>query len=182
MKCWPVPNSFSDSLPTEGDRGCYWEDRQIGYNCGVDIFCPIDSEVIIIESGVVLNISQYTHRDENTCFESTMQCVIKSNSVMYKYTFLKEINLKLGQKVKKGEILGKCGLAIIKQRVKPSDPFYIRDIAHSDYTSFLHLEIFKSPIMEIRPYSFGNFLGEHKPQSLINPNLFLSGLSKQIQI
>lgn len=182
MKCWPVPNSFSDSLPTEGDRGSYWEDRQIGFNCGVDIFCPFDSEVLVIESGTVLNISQYTQRNETSCFETTMQCVIKCNSAMFKYAFLGEVNLKLGQKVHKGDVIGKCGTTVIKERVKPSDPFYLRDIAHSNQTSYLHLEIFKSPIMEVRPYEFGNFLGEHKPQSLISPNIYLSGLSKQSQI
>ena len=91
MKCWPIPNSFLESLPTEGDRGSYWEDRHIGFNCGVDIFCPQDSNVFVIESGTVLNISQCTERSEFSCFESTMQCVIKCNSVMYKYSFLEEI-------------------------------------------------------------------------------------------
>ena len=138
--------------------------------------------MLVIESGIVLNISQYSQRHDTSCFESTMQCVIKCNAAMYKYTFLDDIYLKLGQKVEIGEVLGKCGLSVIKERVKPSDPFYLRDIAHSNQTSYLHLEIFKSPIMEIRPYEFGNFLGDHKPQSLINPNLYLSGLSKQKQI
>ena len=182
MKCWPIPNSFLESLPTEGDRGSYWEDRHIGFNCGVDIFCPQDSNVFVIESGTVLNISQCTERSEFSCFESTMQCVIKCNSVMYKYSFLEEINLHLGQNVEKGDLLGKIGNVIIKERVKSSDPFYLRDIAHSNQTSFLHLEIFKSPIMEIRPYSYGNYLCEQKPQSIINPNLYLSGLTKETQI
>lgn len=182
MKSWPVPNSYSDTLPTEGDRGSYWEDRHIGFNCGVDIFCPPDSDVLVIESGIVLNISQYTERNDSSCFESTLQCVIKCNTVMYKYSFLNEISVKLGQKVEKGDILGKCKLTVIKERIKPTDPFYLRDIAHSGQTTYIHLEIFKSPIMEIRPYEYGNFLGEQKPLSLINPNLYLSGLNKKSQI
>lgn len=182
MKSWPLPNSYEDKLPSDGDRGSYWEDRQIGFNCGIELFCPPNSEVLAIESGIVLDISTFSKIDDGHCLENTMQCVIKSNSIIYKYCFLTEVNVKLGQKIDGGSKLGLCGVAIIKDKIKDTDPFYLREIAHNNLTSLLHIEIFKSPIMEVRPYKFGNYLGDIRPNSLLNPLLFLSGLTKQTQI
>lgn len=182
MKSWPLPNSYADTLPSDGDRGSYWEDRQIGFNCGIDLFCPSNSDVFLIESGTVLNISTFTQKNELHCFENTLQCVIKCNSIIYKYCFLTNINLELGQKVESGSKIGVCGNSIDIEKIKDTDPFYLREIAHTNHISLLHLELLKAPIMEVRPYNYGNFLGESRPNSLINPVLFLSGLTKNKQI
>lgn len=182
MKSWPLPDSFSNTLPRDGDRGSYWEDRHIGHNCGVDLFCPPNSEVLAIDSGVVLAISTFSEPSDEHCFESTLQCVIKCDAIIYKYCFISEICVKLGQKVSAGDKLGICGVAINKQNINGTDPFYLREIAHNGNTSLLHLELFKAPVMEVRPYKFGNYMGDITPTSVINPVLYLSGLSKQSQI
>lgn len=182
MKSWPLPNSFNDTLPSEGDRGSYWEDRQIGHNCGVDIYCPPQSDVIAIESGIVLGISKFSERDNEHCFEDSYCCVIKAGTIIYKYCFINEISLKLGQKINNGDRIGICDIVVNKNKINDTDPFYLREIAHTDNASFLHLELFKSPIMEVRPYKFGNYMGDITPTSLINPLLFLSGITKHKQI
>lgn len=182
MKFWPLPNSFEEQLPREGERGSFWEDRQIGFNCGIELTCPTDSEVFAIEGGVVLNIDEFTTKSEDCCFENTKQCVIKCNSIIYKYSFLSEVSVKLGSTIKSGEKLGVCKDILIPERIHSNSPFYLRELTYNNLLSILHIEIFKSPIMEVRPYKYGNFTGEIKPHSIINPLLYLSGLSKMQQI
>ena len=57
----------------------------------------------------------------------------------------------------------------------------MQDMADKGNTSMLHLEIYKAPVTIVQPYLIGNYLGERRPESLIDPTLYLNGLAKKLR-
>jgi hypothetical protein len=57
-------------------------------------------------------------------------------------------------------------------------PIHVREQFSEGQKSKLHLELYKAPFSEVRPYNLGNFLGEDKPKSLLNPQVLLTNLKK----
>ncbi len=54
MHIWPVPNSFSKTLPRSGSAGSFWENRKDRHHCGIDIYAPMHCEVLTIENARVV--------------------------------------------------------------------------------------------------------------------------------
>lgn len=40
--------------------------------------------------------------------------------------------------------------------------------------------MYKAPFTEIRPYEYGNYLGDEKPNSIIDPNVYFMGVKKVV--
>lgn len=183
MKHWPVPNSYSDEIPSSGSTGSFWEDRTDRFHCGVDFFAPSGSSVVAIDTGVVLDKGIFSDPINNKYLKKTYYIVIKSeNNIIYKYAELSKLVVRVGEKILGGQEIGFVGDVLNMDIIDDEAPFYIREQAYMNLPSMLHLEMYKSPVMEVKPYDTGNFLGRLKPSSLLDPNVFLIGIKKKKSI
>ncbi len=177
MSVWPVPESYTKEIPRKGFPGSFWEDRDEKYNCGIDIFAPEGSDVVAVEGGVVFITDVFTTSEDEGFLRKTYYVVIKTpHKIFFKYAGLKDIAVTVGQQVKPGDILGKVSTLIDEDNITMDVPYYIIDLVNQGNTSMLHLELYKFPVIEIKPYNAGNFLGKQKPYSLLDPALFLNGI------
>ncbi len=179
MKYWPVPESFEDEIPQPGSSGSFWEDRTDRFNCGIDFYAPPGSVVLSITDGVVIDKGVFTDPIQNQYWNRTYFVVIKSKEqINYKYAELAEIYIRIGEKIEAGQKIGIVGKSLNTEMVGDDAPFYIRELLYKNYNAMLHLELYKSPVMEVKPYSEGNFLGNMRPVSVLDPNVYLMGISK----
>jgi len=179
MKFWPVPDSFESIIPKAGTPGSFWEERSDRFNCGVDIYAPEHSVVLSIEDGMVIDIGVFSSPEDEIYWNRTYYVIIKTpGKINFKYCELQEVSVKIGQKLEAGTELGRIGKILNTQHISNGVPFYIRELAYMDHPSKLHLELYKAPIMEVRPYKVGNFMGDVKPKSILDPNVYLMGIKK----
>lgn len=180
MKYWPVPESYTDELPKFGSLGSFWRDRGDRYHCGIDIFAPPGSAVIAIESGQVVDKGIFTSPSHNRYWNTTSYITIKSSeNILYKYASLSQTFIHVGDFIEGGQDIGLIGLVINKFKIAPQTPMFVREYIENNLMSMLHLEMYKSPISEVRPYSGGNYFGRTKPDSLLDPNVFLYQVRKK---
>ncbi|MGA2296390.1 MAG: M23 family metallopeptidase [FCB group bacterium] len=180
MKFWPVPQSYSKDVPKNGVSGSFWEDRGDRRHCGVDIYAPEDSEVISIEGGKVIDSGVFTSPDMHPYWNKTYYVIVKtSQNIIFKYAELKEVLIHVGDYVEAGQVIGKVGTVIIEKDVTYRDPYYVRDLAQKGTMCMLHLEIYKAPVTAVHPYLAGSFFGDQLPDSLIDPAIFLNGVSSK---
>jgi murein DD-endopeptidase MepM/ murein hydrolase activator NlpD len=181
MKIWPVPNSLSKEIPRMGEAGSFWEERGEGRHCGVDIYAEDGAEVVAIEGGFVIDIGVFTSPDQQEYYLETHFILIKNNNkVIFKYAELGEVLVELGDKVESGQVIGHVGTSLIENESIYKAPFFIRELVSKKQFSKFHLELYKAPVAEVRPYEAGNYLGGFKPESLIDPTMYLNGIAKGI--
>lgn len=178
MKYWPVPDSYSRIMPEAGEPGSFWESRGEFHHCGIDFYAPHDSAVLAIESGHVIDQGIFTTPEKKDYWNTTYYITIKSSEgVNYKYCELSNVNVHIGDYVDAGLEIGNVGSVLNKEGINNRTPYYIRELVHSNNKSMLHLELYRAPISEVRPYSGGNFLGKDKPLSLLDPTIFLAEIN-----
>lgn len=179
MKTWPVPNSFNPKIPKSGNKGSFWEERSGMFNCGVDIGCPEGSIVVSIDEGIVIDIGVFSDPINEHYFNKSYYVTVKSpEKINYKYASLASISVEIGERIKPGSLLGRVGKIIDENKLDADTPFHIREAFYNDEDAKMHLELYKAPIMEVRPYEIGNYLGEEKPKSILDPNVYLMGLTR----
>jgi murein DD-endopeptidase MepM/ murein hydrolase activator NlpD len=179
MKHWPVPDSFFDELPKYGSPGAFWKDRGDRYNCGIDFFASPGASVLAVESGQVVDKGIFTSPTQNRYWYSTRYVIIKtSENILYKYAGLSQVLAHVGDYVESGQLIGLVGMLINKDKITPQTPSYVRELISHNFLSMLHLEMYKAPISEVKPYSGGNFFGKNKPDSIIDPNTYLYDVKK----
>jgi murein DD-endopeptidase MepM/ murein hydrolase activator NlpD len=181
MKIWPIPHSISKEIPRMGEAGSFWEERGEGRNCGIDLSATEGSEILAIESGFVIDIGTFTSPNLQEYYAETKYILIKNNQkVIFKYAELGEITVELGDKVESGQVIGHVGTSLINNDSVYKAPFFIRELISKNQLSKFHLELYKAPVSEVRPYEAGNYLGGFKPESLIDPTVYLNGIAKGI--
>ncbi len=179
MKVWPVPNSYEKKIPKDDDMGSFWENRGDRRHCGVDIFAPEGSEAIAVESGYVIDKGEFSVEKEGSYYNSTYFIIVKcSNKNLVKYAKLKEVFVHIGDYVEAGQPIGELGKVIDEEKVTVHDPMYVQELKEKNRLSMLHLEIYKAPVTVVQPYEMGNYLGDRRPESLIDPSLYLNGVLK----
>jgi murein DD-endopeptidase MepM/ murein hydrolase activator NlpD len=168
MKHWPVPNSFSKTLPADNSQGSFWEDRGDRHHCGVEIYAPEGSDVLSITPGKVVAIDVFTSPMRADHWNFTYFILIRDKAgFVYKYAELGEVKVKAGDFVKAGEIIGKVGLVLNPWKINETSPEYIKKL--KDNPSMLHLELYGDYPEESEDYLGGNWFGAGKPQNLLNP-------------
>jgi hypothetical protein len=176
MKTWPVPNSYSKKLPEKGTLGSFWENRGDRHHTGVDIFAPPGSEVVACDSGYVIDVGEFQVPEKSKYINKSYFVSIKTeDNFIYKYAELSEVYVNMGDYVLEGTPIGQIDIIINPENLDYKTPDYIFDMVDDDRLSMLHLEIYLAPITEVKPYESGNFLGDEKPYSLIDPGFFLDG-------
>lgn len=181
MKYWPLPNSNELQLPAKNEPGAFWKDTGEGFNAGIDLFAPSGSDVIAIDSGTLVATGQFTVAKEGSGLNNTSFVIIRSKEkINYKYCQLKNIQFEVGSEIKAGEKIAETTSMIDESDISPSSSFFIKELSTLDIESRLHIELYKSPFSEVRPYNAGIYMGEEKPKSLLDPRIFMQGLMKPV--
>lgn len=181
MKVWPVPDSYSKEIPRFGSSGSFWEDRGDRFHCGIDIYAPAGSDVLAIQSGIVIDTGVFTDSEDNIYWNRSYYIIIKSpQNVVFKYAELGQIFVEIGDSVGSGHLIGRVGNVLNPDEVNHTTPYYIHELIRKGFTSMLHLETYIAPITEVRPYQGGNYFGNTKPYSLLDPGLFLNGTGRSM--
>lgn len=180
MKTWPLPDSYENTLPRKNSKGAFWEDRGDRFNAGIDIYTPENSVLHAVEEGVVIDIDKFTS-SEIPYLKDTYYLIIKSpEKINYKYCELDDIRVNIGDHVKAGQELAIIKSIIEKDNVNEQTPYFIKELIYENLLTKLHLEMYKAPFTEIRPYEYGNYLGDEKPNSIIDPNVYFMGVKKVV--
>lgn len=180
MKIWPVPDSYNKEVPQQGMSGSFWENRGDRYHCGIDIFAPENSPVYAIQNGKVIDIGIFTSPETNDFWNKTYYITIKTQqNINVKYAQLCDVSVRIGDFINAGQLIGKVALVIDKNKISHNTPQYVREMVTNGQITSLHLEAYIAPISEVKPYMGGNFLGEVKPYSLMDPTVFLNGVRKK---
>lgn len=175
MRYWPVPNSYTRTLPKNNAQGSFWENRKDRYHCGIDIYAPVGSKVISIDDGTVLDFGIFTSPNKVSYWNKTKYVLIKNaDDIICKYAELGEITVKIKESIKAGQLIGYIGTVLNIDKITEESPSYIQKIKENNLSSMLHLEIYNSKPRQNKMYLGGNWFGCKKPKNLINPIYYLS--------
>lgn len=177
MYNWPVPDSYNKELPEKGNTGSFWEKRDGLFNCGIHIYAPEGSEVLTVDEGRVISINHFTNHEISPILGNTRYVIIKTNNVFVKYGGLKDIFVEPGSIVTPGQKIGSIGSILNGRTNLNLEEEVLYSSLEKGGRNYLHLEILKPPVHELKPYFVGFFMIGQKPFSLIDPLLFFKYLS-----
>ena len=155
---FPLKN-FKFNIPINDDLGAFGVPRKFDVHTGVDLYCEENEEVFSIEDGVIVAIEWFTGQMVNMpWWNDTMAIAISGKSGVINYgEVIPEINLKVGDKIKEGDLIGSVVRVLKKDKGKvPS-------------TSMLHLELYSAYSGDWVMWN----LNEIKPKNLLNPTELL---------
>ena len=177
MKHWPVPKSFSKTIPKKGCQGSFWEDRDDRHHCGIDIYAPFDSDVVSVCDGQVIETGIFTDKSIVPYWNKTKYVKIENEDGFFcVYAELKDSLVKKYEKVKEGQLIGHVGLVLDEKRITKHSPPYIQKIRNKNHLSMLHFEIYKTKPVKNCKYLGGNWFANDKPRGLIDPNSYLKNI------
>ena len=172
---WPIRNCKEKVLRKAGSSGGFWEDRKDRFHCGHDIYTPEGSDVFAVQNGEVLEIGISTSPEFINYWNITQYIVIKlKEELLCIYAELGEVFVNAGDIVKTGDLIGKVGLVINRNRVNSDSPDYIKKIVEDNHNSMLHFELCKTSLLKHHNYLGGNWFGKEKPDSLLDPYYYLN--------
>lgn len=151
---WPVP-SVKKSLPLSNEPGSFGFVRKFDIHTGIDIYCKLDSQVVAVEDGVVMNIEIFTGPNADSPWWNETKAVwVKGTSGIVVYGEI-ESNLSIGQKLSKGDIIGIVKPVLKKDKGLPMN--------------MLHIELYSPEMNETVWWK----LGKDRPANLLDPTSFL---------
>jgi murein DD-endopeptidase MepM/ murein hydrolase activator NlpD len=124
--------NIETELPVSIDHpGSYMYRRKNHIHEGVDLYCNNNQEVVSIYDGVITNIIPFTGEIANTpWWNDTYAVVIEHSDYVLVYgEIIPDINLKIGQKVYAGQIIGNITTVLKVDKGRPMN--------------MLHLEMYK---------------------------------------
>lgn len=170
MKYWPVPDSYSKKIPTNGNPGSFWENRGDRYHCGIDIYAPYKSHVLSIDDGVVVETGTFTSSKEVYYWNETKHVVIKNKDGLYiKYAELYDVFVKVNDTVRAGQKIAIVGNVLDLKKIDDTAPSYILDLKKQKKQSMLHIELYISLPIKDKKYLGGNWFGKRKIKILLDP-------------
>ena len=174
LKHWPVPNSYSENIPTSGSAGSFWEGRGDRRHCGIDIYAPVGSDVFSIEGGNVIDIGTFTSQDKVPYWNNTRHVLIENKTgLVCKYAELGDMAVETGESIKAGQLIGHVGLVLDTRKITPDSPPYIQKLKKRENLSMLHFELYSSHPSDTDDYLGGNWFGDLKPENLLDPADYL---------
>jgi murein DD-endopeptidase MepM/ murein hydrolase activator NlpD len=177
MKCWPVPNSYSKTIPKDESQGSFWENREDRHHCGIDIYAPEGSNVLSIEDGIVIESGTFTPNDIIPYWNKTYFVMIKNNSgLICKYAELNDVIVSVNNSVKAGQLIGHVGLVLNSNKINEKSPSYIQKIKRNGQCSMLHFELYKSIPIKSTYYLGGNWFSHITPEELLNPTYYIKNI------
>jgi len=146
---WPLPLG-------KYQTGGFGARRQYNVHSGVDLLCANNQPLASVEDGTVVGIQDFSKKKEKAWLNNTRVIFIEGATGVVVYCNVIEKNdLKIGQQVKAGEVIGK----VIK----------INRYKRKEDICMLHIEL----------YTHGNYrraiwsYNHKKPQQLLDPTNFL---------
>lgn len=133
-------------------QGAFGAIRKYDIHTGIDFYCPVGSEVMAIENGVVVAVVDFTGQSAGSpWWNETKAVLVESKSGVICYAEI-EPTVKISDVVRPGSIVGTVLQVLKHSKGRP--------------TSMLHLELYKhgtkNPVW---------WHGEPKPEELLDPNI-----------
>jgi len=174
MKKFPLPEKTENILRENGESGSFWEDRKDRHHCGIDLYAPEGEHVIAIEDGGVIDVGIMTSPEMTSYWNETYYIIIRNQSGLFcKYGELGSSNVKTGDIVGAGQLIGCVGTVLNSEKIDGDAPEYIQKLKDNN-PSMLHFELWEDdPIIEDRDYLGGNWFGDEKPEKLLDPTEYL---------
>lgn len=161
---WPLKDK-PPSIPAIGAPGDFASKRSFYYHPGIDIYCDFGQEVQSIESGVVVNIENFTGPGANPpspWWLETFSIIIDGPSGSLGYCELKPLpHIQVGYQVTEGEVIANI-VPVLKQD-------------KGNGTTMLHFEKYKPGTRQHVTW----YLNSEKPDELLNPRELLEILLNQ---
>jgi murein DD-endopeptidase MepM/ murein hydrolase activator NlpD len=177
MKHWPVPKSYSKIIPKQKCQGSFWEDRDDRHHCGIDIYAPFESEVVSVYKGLVIETGIFTNKSSLQYWNETKYVIIENEDGFFcVYAEMKDIEIKVKQPVKAGQLIGHVGLVLNKDKITDMSPPYIQRIKNKGNLSMLHFEVHKTKPVKNSNYLGGNWFARNRPEGLIDPKSYLKNI------
>lgn len=175
MKTWPVPNSYSQTLPEQGAAGAFWEDRGDRRHCGVDIYAPEGSDVIAVASGQVIDVGVFSSPELVPYWNITYYILIQQqDGFISKYAELQDVVVAVGESVQSGQVIGRVGSVLNPDKISSDAPPYVRELEHCGHLSMLHFELYRDPPVKPESYLGGNIFDHVKPHNLLDATAYLA--------
>lgn len=150
-------------IPKYPHPGSFGYVRKNHIHEGVDLYANEGDNVIAIEDGEVKSIIPFTGEiAESPWWNNTYSILIEHKGYTINYgELIPEENLKIGDKIKAGEVIGKIKTVLLKDKGRPM--------------AMLHLEMYtsgtKEPIKEWK-------INSKQPEGLLDPTGLLEELAK----
>jgi murein DD-endopeptidase MepM/ murein hydrolase activator NlpD len=118
-------------VPTDNHVGAFCVKRKYDIHRGVDLYCPVGTNVYAVEDGEIVDIRYWTGEFAQTpWWNDTWAVLVEGESGCVAYSELvPEDNLKIGMKVKQQDLIGVIIAVLKKDKGRP--------------ISMLHLQIYK---------------------------------------
>ncbi len=171
---WPLAQSYSKLLPSNGEMGCFWEFRDDRFHCGVDIYAPVGSPVSAIEDGIVLDMGLFTSPKFDHYLEVSFHVLIAhSSGIVARYAQLDSAILECDDCIRQGQFIANTCRVLNLPQIDEHSPRYIQKLKQKNNLAMLHLEMFSSYPICIPKYYAGNTFQKRKPCCLLDPMQFL---------
>ncbi len=143
-------------IPTGDHPGAFGTKRKHDRHTGIDLYCNPGEPVVSICSGTIVSIERFTGASVGSPWWHETDCVIVDT--IYGYIVYGEMksHLKVGTKLKAGDIIGEVVTVLTKDKGKPM--------------TMLHLELY-SKGWDLKVVDW--FLDQEKPEHLENPQILL---------
>lgn len=139
-------------LPIHGPNA-FGAIRKYDVHTGIDFFCEEGQEVVAMEDGVIVNICPFTGQKAfSPWWNETSIVLVESKMHVIGYGEIEPVNsLKIGQKIKEGDLLGNVLRVLKNDKGLP--------------TTMLHLELYKKGTIEPVWWNLNSL----QPNNLLNP-------------
>ncbi|ODS38406.1 MAG: hypothetical protein A7316_08010 [Candidatus Altiarchaeales archaeon WOR_SM1_86-2] len=178
MRYWPVPNSYSKTVPVKGSPGSFWEDRGDRYHCGVDIYAPEGSDVCSVEDCKDIGIGVCTSSKDVRYWNTTHYILVKNKTgFVCKYAELGDVKVRAGEFVNASQLIASVGRVLNPDKINEESPEYVQKLKAIGNLSMLHFELYKkSSIIDERYDLGGSWFSNAKPKNLLDPGDYLNSI------
>lgn len=134
---WLFPIKNCNGIPINHHPGAFGFHRKKNHHTGIDLYCRDGEAVYAAESGIVVNIADFTGpKVGHDWWEPTMGVMVEGATGVINYGEITPLQtLKVGDTIKRGDQVGNVKRVLFEDRYRPDIP------GHS--TSMLHLEFYK---------------------------------------
>jgi len=142
---------YHHRIRQEDHPGAFGAVRKFDVHTGVDLYCPRNTPIFAVENGKVVEVEIFTGpRAESPWWHETSALLVEGDSGVVCYGEV-ETSLKIGDKVKRGELIALSKQVLKKDKGKPM--------------CMLHFELYQSGTDETVWWK----RDEPQPTNLLNP-------------
>lgn len=130
---WPFGHwTACQGIPVGNHPGAFGYARRTAYHTGVDLYCTDGQPVYAVEGGIVVGINPFTGPQINRPkWNDTDAVFVEGRSGVINYgEIIPRVGLAVGQRVRRGELIGQVTPVIIKGRERPDVPGHSRSMLH----------------------------------------------------